>query len=95
MDTNAQIALTFVIAPLPNAIFAHCGSDDSFSTDGEPSGPIDLGRFITAGVVVTGFAFPLILAHAEIIRPAACVMSIIGGGCVVFRLHLLLLWRAY
>ncbi|KAI5122949.1 hypothetical protein M0805_006830 [Coniferiporia weirii] len=75
------VALTFVVAPLPNAIFAHCGSDD-FSTDSEGSSPVDLGRFITSMVVVTGFALPLILAHAEIIHPAACAMSIIGGGLV-------------
>jgi len=73
------VALTFVLAPLPNALFSHCGSDE-FSEDG--SGPLDLGRFITSGVVVTGFALPLVLAHSDIIRPAACAMSIIGGGLV-------------
>ena len=73
------VALTFVLAPLPNAIFAHCGNDD-FSTDGEGSGALDLGRFITSMIVVTGFALPLILAHAGVIHPAACIMSIIGGG---------------
>lgn len=72
-------ALTFVVAPLPNALFAHCGGDD-FATDTEVSGPVDLGRFITALVVVTGFALPLILAHADVIRPAACIMSIFGGA---------------
>lgn len=76
------LALTFVVAPLPNAIFAHCGADD-FSTDCEGSGPVDLGRFITAIIVVTGFALPLVLAHSEIIKPAACAMSIIGGACVL------------
>ncbi|CAL1704448.1 unnamed protein product [Somion occarium] len=75
------VALTFVLAPLPNAVFAHCGGDD-FSTDYEGSGPVDLGRFITAIIVVTGFALPLVLAHSEIIRPAACAMSIIGGALV-------------
>ncbi|KAK7693418.1 hypothetical protein QCA50_002986 [Cerrena zonata] len=75
------VALTFVVAPLPNAIFSHCGSDD-FSTDYEGSGPVDLGRFITAIIVVTGFALPLVLAHSEIIKPAACAMSIIGGALV-------------
>ena len=75
------LALTFVIAPLPNALFAHCGADN-FSSDGEGSGPVDLGRFITAMIVVTGFALPLILAHSEVIQPAACVMSIIGGRYV-------------
>ena len=37
-------------------------------------------------VVVSGFALPLILAHAQIIHPAACIMSIIGGGYVTSRL---------
>ena len=76
------IALTFVIAPLPNALFSHCGAED-FSTEvGEGSGPIDLGRFITAFIVVTGFSLPLVLAHSEIIKPGASIMSLIGGGYV-------------
>ncbi|KAI0322236.1 vacuolar protein sorting 55 protein [Amylostereum chailletii] len=75
------VALTFVVAPLPNAIFSHCGRDDFADYDGS-SGPVDLGRFITAIIVVTGFALPLILAHSEIIKPGASVMSLIGGGLV-------------
>ena len=75
------VALTFVTAPLPNALFAHCASDD-FSSDPGVGGPVDLGRFITSIVVVTGFALPVVLAHAEVIKPAACVMSIAGGALV-------------
>ena len=82
--------MTFVLAPLPNALFSHCGSDE-FATLEDGSGPVDLGRFITSGVVVTGFALPLVLAHSDIIRPGACVMSIVGGGYVFpspyFRSH--------
>jgi hypothetical protein len=70
-----------VLAPLPNALFAHCGSDD-FGNEYESTPAVDLGRFITSIVVVTGFAFPLILQHAEIIKPAACYMSIVGGSLV-------------
>ncbi|KAH9180693.1 vacuolar protein sorting 55 [Lactarius sanguifluus] len=44
--------------------------------------PIDLGRFITAFIVVTGFSLPLVLAHSEIITSGASVMSLIGGGLV-------------
>lgn len=80
---SSNAALIFVLAPLPNAIFSHCGGDD-FSADYEGSGPVDLGRFITAVVVVTGFAFPLVLAHSEVIAPAASAMSIIGGSYVSF-----------
>ncbi|KAI0093924.1 vacuolar protein sorting 55 protein [Irpex rosettiformis] len=75
------VALIFVLAPLPNWLFSHCGGDD-FTTDYEGSGPIDLGRFLTSTVVMTGFALPLVLAHSEIIRPGACAMSIIGGSLV-------------
>ncbi|KAA1471142.1 vacuolar protein sorting 55 [Dentipellis sp. KUC8613] len=75
------VALTFVVAPLPNALFSHCGGDD-FSADYEGSGPVDLGRFITSIIVVTGFALPLVLAHSEIIKPGASLLSIVGGGLV-------------
>jgi hypothetical protein len=74
------VALTFVLAPLPNALFSHCGGDD-FSTE-EGSSPVDLGRFITAFIVVTGFSLPLVLAHSEIIKSGASIMSLIGGGLV-------------
>ncbi|CCA71073.1 related to VPS55-protein involved in late endosome to vacuole trafficking [Serendipita indica DSM 11827] len=75
------VALIFVLAPLPNALFAHCGSDD-FSNEYESTPAVDLGRFITSIVVVTGFALPLILQHAEVIKPAASYMSIVGGSLV-------------
>ncbi|KAG7452505.1 vacuolar protein sorting 55 [Guyanagaster necrorhizus] len=76
------VALTFVLAPLPNAVFSHCGSDDFSSQYEGGAGPIDLGRFITSLVVVTGFALPVVLAHSDVITKSACVMSIIGGGLV-------------
>jgi len=75
------VALTFVFAPLPNALSASCGGDE-FSAEYDGPGRSDLGRFITATIVVTGFAFPLVLAHSEVIRPGACAMSIIGGSLV-------------
>jgi hypothetical protein len=82
MDAVRWTALTFVVAPLPNALFSHCGGEDFSADVVEGSGPIDLGRFITAFIVVTGFALPLVLAHSEIIKPGASIMSLIGGGYV-------------
>lgn len=79
--SSFSTALTFVLAPLPNALFSHCGSDD-FAASYEGGGPIDLGRFITSMFVVTGFALPIVLAHSDVITTGACVMSIIGGGYV-------------
>ncbi|CAE6508341.1 unnamed protein product, partial [Rhizoctonia solani] len=74
-------ALLFVLAPLPNAIFSHCNSDDFTDYDGN-NAAIDIGRFLTAGIVVTAFALPLVLAHAEVIKPTACGMAIVGGALV-------------
>jgi len=74
------VALIFVLAPLPNVLFSHCGSDELSSYEG--SAPVDLGRFITALFVVTGFALPIVLAHSHVIDPKACAMSITGGGLV-------------
>lgn len=62
-------------------MFSQCGGDE-FSTSYEGSGPVDLGRFLTSTIVVTGFALPIVLTHSEIIRPGACIMSIIGGSYV-------------
>ncbi|KAJ7285809.1 vacuolar protein sorting 55 [Mycena rebaudengoi] len=77
------VALTFVLAPLPNAIFSHCGADEfAGSYDGENSGPVDLGRFITSLFVLSGVALPIVLAHAQVIRNTAAAMSILGGGLV-------------
>jgi hypothetical protein len=74
-----MIALTFVLAPLPNAVFSHCGSDEFYENSG---GPIDMGRFLTSLIVVTGFALPIVLAHSGIIDSKASAMSIVGGGYV-------------
>ncbi|KAJ1309600.1 hypothetical protein OPQ81_006373 [Rhizoctonia solani] len=75
------VALLFVLAPLPNALFSHCGSEDFTDYDGN-NAAIDTGRFLTAMIVVTAFALPLVLAHADVIKPTACGMAIAGGALV-------------
>ncbi|CAE7186482.1 unnamed protein product [Rhizoctonia solani] len=40
------VALLFVLAPLPNAIFSHCGSEDFTDYDGN-NAAVDTGRFLT------------------------------------------------
>ncbi|KAG1789882.1 vacuolar protein sorting 55 superfamily protein [Suillus plorans] len=82
------VALTFVLAPLPNALFAHCGGDE-FSSSDNATGAVDLGRFLTSIIVVTGFALPVVLTHSEVLKPGACAMSIIGGGYVLFDFTIL------
>lgn len=75
------LALTFVLAPLPNAVFSHCGGDD-FSGSQESNPAVDFGRFVTSIFVVTGFALPIVWAHSEIIDTKAALMSVTGGGYV-------------
>ncbi|QRW27623.1 vacuolar protein sorting 55 superfamily protein [Rhizoctonia solani] len=67
--------------PLPNAIFSHCGSEDFTDYDGN-NAAVDIGRFLTSIIVITAFALPLVLAHADVIKPTACGMAIVGGALV-------------
>lgn len=41
-----------------------------------------IGLGVVANVQVTGLALPVLLAHSALIEPAACYMSIAGGGLV-------------
>lgn len=45
-------------------------------------GYLDFGHFLTSIIVVSAFSLPLILAHTELIAPAACWMSMSGGALV-------------
>ncbi len=54
---------------------------DDYSADYN-SAFVDFGHFLTALMVVSGFAFPLTLAHAGVIAGTACVMSVTGGALV-------------
>ncbi|PWN52518.1 vacuolar protein sorting 55 [Violaceomyces palustris] len=75
------VALTYILAPLPNSLCSRCAGADDFSADYN-SAFLDFGHFMTGMMVVTGVALPLSLAHAGIIAPVACAMSIAGGGLV-------------
>ncbi|KAK0521162.1 Vacuolar protein sorting-associated protein 55 [Tilletia horrida] len=75
------VALTYVLAPLPNSVCSKCAGADDFSADYN-SVYLDFGNFLTSVIVVSGFAMPLTWAHAGIIAPMACIMSICGGGLV-------------
>lgn len=71
-------ALLFAFAPLPNWLCGRCSGADDFSAD-YSSGPVDFGHFLTSCFLVSGVALPYVLAHAEVIHPAAGWMSALGG----------------
>jgi len=69
------VVITYFLAPLPNFLFGRC-TTDAFDNS---SSFKDMGYFLTGALVVSGFALPAVLAHAEIIAIPALAMSIAGG----------------
>ncbi|KAI9762841.1 MAG: Vacuolar protein sorting-associated protein 55 [Chaenotheca gracillima] len=72
------VVATYVVAPLPNWICGRAANPDDFM-ENSGNAIIDFGRFCTGFFVVMGIALPALLAHCELIRYPAMVMSIIGG----------------
>ncbi|KAM0664279.1 hypothetical protein ACQRIU_006862 [Beauveria bassiana] len=72
------VVATYVVAPVPNWICSRCANPDDF-VESSGAAILDLGRFFTGFFVVMGMALPVILAHADIIRVEAMIMSIAGG----------------
>ncbi|KAF9420057.1 Vacuolar protein sorting-associated protein 55 [Podila epigama] len=69
---------TYVLAPLPNAIFGRFAGHDDMMSDYQ-GGFADIGYFLTGLMIVTGFCLPVVLAHAGVITSPAMIMSIAGG----------------
>ncbi|PSS10474.1 hypothetical protein M430DRAFT_174978 [Amorphotheca resinae ATCC 22711] len=72
------VVATYVLAPLPNWICGRCANPDDF-VESSGNAVVDFGRFCTGFLVVMGVALPAVLAHSEIIRIPAMIMSIVGG----------------
>ncbi|KAL2760847.1 hypothetical protein ACRALDRAFT_1053575 [Sodiomyces alcalophilus JCM 7366] len=72
------VVATYVLAPLPNWICSRCANPDDF-VESSGGAIIDLGRFCTGFLVVMGIALPVVLAHSDLIRVEAMIMSIAGG----------------
>ncbi|KAG7562207.1 hypothetical protein FFLO_02392 [Filobasidium floriforme] len=75
------VAATFVIAPIPNSLCSRFAGADDISPEYNSS-YTDFGHFLTGMLVVAGFAEPLLFSHANLVEPAACWMSMIGGGLI-------------
>ncbi|KAG9229813.1 vacuolar protein sorting 55 superfamily protein [Amylocarpus encephaloides] len=73
------VVATYVLAPLPNWICGRCSNPDDFGDGGGANAVMDFGKFCTGFLVVMGIALPGVLAHSEIIRIPAMMMSVIGG----------------
>ncbi|KAF4511231.1 hypothetical protein G6O67_003048 [Ophiocordyceps sinensis] len=73
------VVATFAVAPLPNWICGRCANPDDFVESSGGVAVLDLGRFLTGFFVVMGIALPVVLAHSDLIRVEAMIMSIVGG----------------
>eukprot|EP00126_Sphaerothecum_destruens_P006103 Sdes_comp19215_c0_seq1m10105 len=73
------VILTHILAPIPN-IIASKVENDPFSSGGGSEGVIvDVCQFITSIIVVSGFAFPLVLCHAGVIHVGAAILTVLGN----------------
>ncbi|KAF9397712.1 Vacuolar protein sorting-associated protein 55 [Mortierella sp. AD011] len=72
------VVATYVLAPLPNAVFGRFAGRDDVMSDYQ-GGFADAGYFLTGLMIVTGFCLPVVLAHAGVITIPAMFMSISGG----------------
>ncbi|OAQ65078.1 vacuolar protein sorting 55 superfamily [Pochonia chlamydosporia 170] len=72
------VVATYVIAPVPNWICSRCANPDDF-VESSGAAVLDLGRFFTGFLVVMGMALPIVLAHSDLIRIEAMIMSVVGG----------------
>ncbi|OAQ30464.1 vacuolar protein sorting 55 [Linnemannia elongata AG-77] len=72
------VVATYVLAPLPNAVFGRYAGRDDVMSDYQ-GGIADAGYFLTGLMIITGFCLPVVLAHAGVITVPAMIMSISGG----------------
>jgi len=72
------VVATYVLAPLPNWICGRCANPDDF-VESSGNAVVDFGKFCTGFLVLMGIALPAVLAHSELIRISAMIMSIAGG----------------
>ncbi|KAK3844205.1 MAG: vacuolar protein sorting 55-domain-containing protein [Linnemannia gamsii] len=72
------VVATYVLAPLPNAVFGRYAGRDDMMSDYQ-GGIADAGYFLTGLMIITGFCLPIVLAHAGVITVPAMIMSISGG----------------
>ncbi|PVU97364.1 hypothetical protein BB561_000573 [Smittium simulii] len=69
--------ILFVLTPLPNSIFGNYTTNDVL--EDSVSHVADVGRFLTAVLMVSALALPITLLHVGIINSSSAFMSISGG----------------
>ncbi|CAI5776993.1 leptin receptor gene-related protein [Lacerta agilis] len=73
------VLIFYFISPIPHFITKRVSDD----TDAASSACRELACFFTTGIVVSAFAFPIILARVEVIKWGACCL-VLAGNAVIF-----------
>lgn len=70
----------YFFAPIPDLMCSTCGRNhsDMFNPSSQRNFK-DMGYFLTGLLVVSGFALPAVLAHADVINVGALFLAIAGG----------------
>ena len=82
------IGIIFAVAHLPVAITRTLTENGDYDFNFEPSQSSvgnmwkEIGQFLSALLVVSGFYLPVLLHHSHILTRAAMVLTIIGGGLI-------------
>jgi hypothetical protein len=74
------IVATYVLAPLPNAVFGRYAGRDDMMSDYQ-GGIADAGYFLTGLMIITGFCLPVVLAHAGVVCPSHGLIATEQSGC--------------
>lgn len=77
----------YVLAPIPALIMRRLGSD--FSNFGGSSNlVVEISLFFTAGIIVSAFGLPIVLARAHIIKYGAMGLVMVGNFFIFLTIFL-------
>ncbi|XP_077189564.1 leptin receptor gene-related protein isoform X2 [Paroedura picta] len=74
------VLIFYAICPIPHLIAKRLSDD----TDAASSACRELAYFVTTGIVVSAFGFPVILARVKVIQWGACGLVLAGNSVIFF-----------
>jgi len=75
------VVISYIFAPLPNLIFGRCGRDP---LDASGRNFKSMGFFLTGFLLVTGFAIPSLIVHADSDPKYGALVLSLAGGLIIY-----------